>query len=104
MNKYYNKEIILKEELKEEPVTEETTELLSDDEFNTVKDFKQFSKISLDSRDSISSKKSSAKIPDKIKDMKYIITNLKDEDLKILVKILLGNRYNEFIEILKGGE
>jgi hypothetical protein len=37
-----------------------------------------------------------------IKGMKYIITNLADKDLKILVKILLGNRYNEFIERIKG--
>ena len=39
-----------------------------------------------------------------IENTKYIITNLKDEDLKILVKILLGNRYNEFIERIKGEE
>ena len=37
-----------------------------------------------------------------IKSTKFIITNLKDEDLVILVKILLGNRYNEFIERIKG--
>ena len=37
-----------------------------------------------------------------IKSTKLIITNLKDEDLVILVKILLGNRYNEFIERIKG--
>jgi len=39
-----------------------------------------------------------------IKATKFIITNLKDEDLKILVRILLGNRYNEFIERVKGEE
>ena len=33
-----------------------------------------------------------------IKNIKYIISNLKDDDLVIIVKILLGNRYHDFIE------
>jgi hypothetical protein len=37
-----------------------------------------------------------------IKGMKYIITNLTDKDLKILVKILLGNRYSEIIDKVNG--
>lgn len=33
-----------------------------------------------------------------IKATKFIISNLKDDDLVIVVKILLGNRYYDFIE------
>lgn len=39
-----------------------------------------------------------------IEGMKYIITNLKDEDLKTLVRILLGNRYKKFIDMVKEKE
>lgn len=36
-----------------------------------------------------------------IENTKHIVTNLKDEDIKILVKMLLGNRYNKYIERIK---
>lgn len=39
-----------------------------------------------------------------IKAVKLIATNLKDEDLIILVKILLCDRYNEFVKYIRKGE
>ena len=36
-----------------------------------------------------------------IENTKYIASNLKDEDKKILIKIILGDKYNKFIELIK---
>lgn len=79
MNKYYNKDI----------PDEVTVYYGTRQSGKTYSELKQLSNLT----------------PDELKcieNIKYIATNLKDDDLKILVKILLGDKYNEFIERLKG--
>lgn len=36
-----------------------------------------------------------------IEDMKYLVNKLCDKDLEILFMLLLGNRYEEFIDMVK---